>query len=185
MPKTRSDAVLLNLPEEQQAQLAEWLLSGMPYHRAQAEVEKSFGVKVSLATFSAFWAEVCQPQLLARRARAVQTSEEVAAEALKNPGQFDEATIDSLKRRAFELSIAPDANPKDVKAIFALVLKARDQELDAREQQLNEKRFKRETAELFLQWSANEKAKSIVDSDASNDTKTQQLIKLMFGEVVQ
>ena len=57
--KLRSDAKLLNLPEEQQAQLADWLLSGMPYHVARATVETEFGVRVALSAFTQFWNEVC------------------------------------------------------------------------------------------------------------------------------
>ena len=133
MRKTRSDSKLLNLPEEQQAQLAEWLLSGVPYHQAREMVSKEFGVVVlGLAAFSEFWQTVCAPALIARRQRAVTTAEEIATEAGATPGRFDAATIDALKQRAFELSISPGANPKDVKAIFALVLKARDQDINER-----------------------------------------------------
>ena len=133
MRKTRSDSKLLNLPEEQQAQLAEWLLSGVPYHHAREMVSKEFGVVVlGLAAFSEFWQTVCAPALIARRQRAVTTAEEIATEAGATPGRFDASTIDALKQRAFELSISPGANPKDVKAIFALVLKARDQDINER-----------------------------------------------------
>lgn len=132
MRKTRSDAKLLNLPEEQQAQLAEWLLGGMPYHVAQASVEKEFGVRVSLGAFSQFWAEVCTPQLLRRRSEAAQAADEIAAEASRRPGAFDEATLAALRQKAFELAISPNASPKDVKALYVLIQKARDQDLEER-----------------------------------------------------
>ena len=47
MRRPRPDAVLLNLPEEQPANLADWLLSGVPYHDARARVEKEFGVSLA------------------------------------------------------------------------------------------------------------------------------------------
>jgi hypothetical protein len=141
MSKPRSDAKLLNLPEEQQARLAEWLLSGMSYHDARERVIKDFEVTVSLAAFGGFWSAVCSDALLAKRRRAVNIANEVAQEAGKHPGRFDQATIDALKQKAFELSISPLANPKDVKSLFSLVLKARDQDLNERKIVLLEKKL--------------------------------------------
>lgn len=180
--KPKSNAILLNLPEEQQAQLVEWLLGGMPYHRAQAMLEKEYGVTVSMGTFTGFWEKVCVPELLRRRSQAVTTANEVADEARKMPGRFDAATIDALKQKAFELAISPNANPKDVKSIMSLVLKARGQDLDARQLSLDQERFKRETCELFLKWSADQRAKEIAGGQASNADKIEQLGQLMFGE---
>jgi hypothetical protein len=134
MRKTRSDAVLLNLPEEQQAKLAAWLLAGVPYHEAKVLAEKEFGVVVrSLDSFRSFWQQVCQPQILARRRRAVTTASERAEEAKSNPGQFDVATMDAIKQRAYELAESPESRPGDVKAILMLLLKARDQDRQERE----------------------------------------------------
>ena len=121
------------MPEEQQAQLVEWLLSGMPYHRAKQLVEKEYGVNTSLAALSAFWDEACASALIARRQQAVTTADEIAAEAKKKPGQFDAATIDAIKNKAFELSINPTAKAKDVKSLFMLLLKSRDQELKSKD----------------------------------------------------
>jgi hypothetical protein len=148
MRKTRSDAVLMNLPEEQQAKLADWLLSGVPYHEAKVLVEKEFGVTVrSLNTFGVFWREVCAPALLARRRRAVTTAEQRAEEADKTPGRFDQATLDAIKQRAFELSENPNSNPKDVKAVLMLVLKARDQDIKQQDIELRISKYRDQVAE--------------------------------------
>lgn len=126
--------MLLNLPEEQQAKLADWLLGGMPYHEAKVLSEKEFGVTLrSLDSFRSFWQEVCQPQILARRRRALSTADERAEEAKRNPGQFDLATMDAIRQRAYELAESPEASSKDVKAILMLLLKARDQDRQERE----------------------------------------------------
>lgn len=129
MKKTRADAKLLNLPEAQQAQIAEWLLSGISYQQARDLIEREFEVRTSFAALSAFWDQVCTPALLARRRRAVSTADEMAAEAQSMPGRFDEATLDAIRQAAFNLAITPQTNPGDVKSLFSLVLKARDQEL--------------------------------------------------------
>ena len=141
MTKPRSDSVLMALPEEAQAKLAEWLLSGVPYHQARALVEKEFGVKTSLASLSAFYQTVCAAELIARRRRAVSVAFEVAEESASSPGRFDAATIDALKQKAFELAINPAALPGNVKALFSLVLKAKDQELVEKDIQIKLRRL--------------------------------------------
>ena len=182
MTKPRSDSTLLNLPEAQQAQLAEWLLDGVPYHRAQEQVAKEFGVKVSFKQLSHFWRDVCGPALLTRRRRAVTTADEIATEAAKTPGRFDVATLDAIKQRAFELSIQPGADPKEIKEIFKILLTARAQDLDAQQLSLDQKRFQRETCELFLKWAATKRASEIANSPSTNAEKIEQLGQLMFGE---
>lgn len=157
------------LDELQQAQLAEWLLSGMTYHDAVGAVQKEFGLKVGHSAFQVFWERVCVPHLLRRRSVAISTSAEIATEAEKRPGQFDTATIDALKQKAFELAISPRPNPKDVKALFMLVLKARDQDLNERKIRLLEQ--KAEQAE---------KAHAVVDSDLTPEEK-QRRLRQIFG----
>jgi hypothetical protein len=182
MRKPRSDSKLLTLPEEQQAKLAEWLLSGMPYHEARELVEKEFGVRVPLGSFTPFWEQACVPQLVWRRRQAVDTADAVAQAADKTPGRFDVATVDALKQRAFELAISPHANPKDVKSLFMLVLKSRDQEIDQAQLELDRRRFQRETCELFLKWAEDQQARAIAAGGQTNSEKIERLGQLMFGD---
>lgn len=168
------------LTELQQAQLAEWLLNGTPYHVAQGLVEKEFKVRVkSLSSFSGFWEDVCQPQLLVRRSRAVSTANAVREEMQSRPGEFQEATIDALSQKAFELSINPGTDPKDVKAIFALVLKAQDQSTDAERLKLERERFQFDAAKAAM--AALPKLKSIVASKLSEGEKVDQVRTALFG----
>ena len=141
MKKTRSDSKLLALDEAEQAQIVDWLLGGVPYRQARELIEKDFGVKTSFAALSHFWDDVCTPALLARRRRAVSTAEDMADEAQKMPGKFDEATLDAIRQAAFNLAIQPQCNPGDVKNLFALLLKARDQELKAKDVEIKLRRL--------------------------------------------
>ncbi len=120
------------MPDAQQAQLAEWLLDGMQYHTALPLVEKEFGVKAGKDSYVTFYQEVCVPFLLQRRHRAGQTADAVGEAARSQPGRFDQATIDALKQKAFELTSAPHADPKDVKIFLQLALKTRDQDQEDR-----------------------------------------------------
>lgn len=184
MKKPKS--ILLKLPEAQQAQLAEWLLDGMPYHKARemmtAPVEAGgFGISFSsLSVFKPFWEEVCVPALLNRRSRAVMTAEEVAGSAAARPGKLDEATIAALKQKAFELAIAPGQDPDAVKAVFSLVLKARDQDLDAEKLKLDRAKF-----EMDFTRSAMEHVETIktikADRTLDNDEKIAAVRKVLFG----
>lgn len=180
MRKTRSDATLLNLPDDQQAKLAEWLLNGTPYHEARVLVEKEFGLSLkSLDPFKNFWREVCQPALLARRFRARSTAEQRAEEAKRNPGQFDAATLDAIKQKAYELSEQPDASPKDVKAILMLVLKARDQDFQERQLAFDREKFEFDAAKACL--ASLSELKLISTSKATQDEKVQQIRLKLFG----
>ncbi len=129
MKKPRSDSKLLNLPEEQYSQLVDWLLSGMPYHKVKALLEKEFRVQTSMAALSGFWDVAVSSELIARRQHAVTTADEIAEEAKKKPGQFDVATLDAIRQKALAISLDPRASGGEVKALFMLLLRARDQEL--------------------------------------------------------
>ena len=142
MKKPRSHSKLLNLPDEQMAALSDWLMSGLPYPKVRLLIKKEFGVATSDAALSRFYSEVCSAALLARRQRAVTMTEEIADEAATHPGKFDQATIDAIKQKAFEMSIAPQSSSKDLKAIFSLVLKSRDQDLEGRRVALMEQKLK-------------------------------------------
>jgi hypothetical protein len=59
----------------------------------------------------------------------------------KMPGKFDEATLDAIRQAAFNLAIHPGANPGDVKQLFTLLLKARDQELKTKDVEIKMRRL--------------------------------------------
>lgn len=178
LKKPRSDAKLLNLPEEQQMQLADWLLAGMPYHLAKKRISEEFGVSCGVAALSGFYSEVCVPVLLKRRTRAREAAEEIAIEATKSPGQFDSATVDAIKQKAFELAISPLSEPKDVKALFMLLQKSRDQDLKAQTLDLDRNKFEFSAAEACLKHLPQLRAiagKSNLDQRSKIDAIRRQL----------
>ncbi len=183
MRKTRSDAVLLNLPEEQQCRLSEWLLSGMPYHEARVLVEKEFGLALkSLSPFGVFWREVCGPALLARRRRMAGSAGERAEEVAKHPGSFDQATLDAISQKAYELAISPNASPKDMKAVLMLVLKGRDQEFEREKLAFDKTRFEFDAAKACLAKLPELKVIS-GDKGLSEGQKVDQIRLKLFGVV--
>lgn len=61
--------------------------------------------------------------------------------------------------------------------------KQRDVVLEQRNRQLalEETKFRRQTAELFLKWYEDKRAKEIVESKGAKETKMEDLVQLMFG----
>ena len=184
MKKPRTDSLLKHLPEDQYQEVVEWMLSGLPYRVIKTRLAEKFNVVVkSDATLSDFWADCCSDVLLKRRLGAVSVAEDLASEAAKNPGRFDQATIQLLQQKAFELAANPLADPKDVKSLYMLVLKSRDQDIDQATLTLQQKRFQRESCELFLTWFEDQRAKDIAGAkDLGTEQKVGQLGKLIFGE---
>jgi len=182
MRKPRSDSKLMNLPEEQKAMLCDWLLSGVPYHQVRVLVKKEFSVSTSLAALSGFYETFCSAELIARRRRAVSTADEIAKEVESKPGRFDAATIDALKQKAFELSVNPGANPKDVKSLFMLVLKSRDQDLSERNIELAREKFEFDAAKAALAV-LPELRKIATDRSLTDDDKLRQARLKLFGDL--
>ncbi len=183
MSKPKSNAKLLNLPEEQQAKLADWLLGGMPYHEARVLTQKEFGVSASNSTFSDFFQQVCAPHLLARRRDLGSTAQARATEAKLNPGEFDAATMDALRQKAYELAEAPNANPKDVRAVMTLLLKAQDQEFKRDRLALDRDKYEMMVSEKLLDDALSAKADEINASNLSNADKIAAMRREAFKSV--
>lgn len=173
---------LLQMPEGDQARLADWLLGGMTYHEANLLLEKEFSIAPgSLSRFTPFWSEVCVPQLLLRRRRMAGTAAERAKEATANPAEFDRATLDALQQKAYELAENPQADPKDVKAILTLLLKAKDQSLEERRLELDLSKFKIEEDAFFQRLLKS--AAEINASNLSNAEKIAAMRQAAFADV--
>lgn len=184
MKKTRADAKLLNLPEEQQARLAEWLLDGMAYHAARELVLKEFGVTTSLAALSGFFSEVCVPALLRRRSRAVGAADALVDDAMRNVGRVDAALIEALKQRAFEVLMKPNADPQEIAAVLGQALKSRDQSIKERQVELAESRWQFDAAKECLAHLAELRA---IASDGGMDQagKLEAVRRRLFGEAAE
>lgn len=68
--------------------------------------------------------------------------------------------------------------------IDTVKLKQAQHALDQRERDLalREQKFQRDTAELFLKWHADRRAREIAESKATQTVKMDQLVQLIFGE---
>ncbi len=181
MRKTPAAALLLNLPEEQRAKLANWLLGGMPYHLAKQLVSKEFGVEVrSLSTFSSFWEEACLPYVLERRRQMLKAAAARTGEALDNPDAFDDATVDALKQRAYELAEAPDSKAGELRAIVLLLLKYQEQKLKSQKMNLDREKWEFDAAQLCIE--KRQELQKICETNPLDDyARLQEVRRLIFG----
>ena len=139
--KPNSNAVLPHLPMEQQQALVSWLIDeGMSYRAAALALKKKFNVRTNHDAVFNYYHDFCVPELLRRRAVQVGTAESVMEEARSTPGNWTEAALENLGQMAFEMSMRPGVEPKDVKAIFTLVLKSVDQKARQEDRALHERK---------------------------------------------
>lgn len=176
--KIRSDAVLLNLPEERQEQIWEWCrkpsekdgdgntipgTGGFAHARAQLAAD---GLKVSLRSLSSFFS-------VYRLKLDMETVENIreAVETQTGDARLARTTAETV---FMNIAIARQ-DPKT----FAVAAKAQDSRESLRQ---SDRKFQRETCALFLEWSENEAAKRIATSGLSHAEKIEQLGREMYGE---
>ncbi|ODU24543.1 MAG: hypothetical protein ABS95_01760 [Verrucomicrobia bacterium SCN 57-15] len=168
--KPRPDSRLKTLPEERQEQIAEYART----HSLSATVDwlKADGLVTSQAALSGFLSWYGLRQQLARNESTV---ESVLADLKANNPNATERELFAAGQSFFS---ALAIETQDAKAW------AMTQELRIKTDDLNlaRQKFQRETCKLFIQWSEDQRAKSIAESGASNAEKIEQLGQLMFGE---
>lgn len=168
--------------------LDEWELKKFTLDQIAGELHER-GCDVSCSRLSNYLAsrrEVrLQERLLGQIASGARQCKEVEEEFAKNPAPGLEAIARLHRLLAFQLATNGVANPE----LLELSTKCTKVVLDygklrskEAEQALNEKKFQRDTCELFLKWTEDERAKAIAAGAQSNGEKIQQLGKLMFGE---
>lgn len=168
--------------------IAEWELRGLKLEAMQAEL-KQRGCEVSLARLSVFCARLRsaadQQRLLAQIATGAAAVQQVERELARNPAPEIATLIKLYRVLILKLSTQGNTDPALLELATNMTRTALDYEkvqLKGRELALAGERFKRETCELFLKWSADTRAAEIATSPASNADKIAKLGALMFGE---
>lgn len=186
--KVRPEAVLKNLPAERQEQVYE-KLGEKTLREVRAWLAED-GLKVSLQTISEFrswYASRLQAQL--REQRVLNYMEVLR----KQSPELSEEKLAQYGASVFNLQAIEEQDPKLFLAIQTaqhkaqmdrLKLEQRERQIQQRQEglELEKARFQRETAELFLKWAADQRAKEIAGSNESNAEKIERLGQLMFGE---
>lgn len=196
------------LPVAVRIELCERMLDGAPgaalvaWLNRRADVRKALKAigeaRINEQNISA-WRSTGYKAWLATRARAqhIRDYAETAAQIAEAAGG-DPAEVGSriLAGKMLDMLEAVDAETAD--AFSAAVARLRKGEIDTRKIELDrrkedradeqlkleQQKFQRSTAELFIKWHADHKAVSILDdATLDNDRKTEALGQLMFGDL--
>jgi len=161
---------------------------GLTLAQAQEQLRLD-GCAVSTSRLSDWWAAReaarLQDRLLGQIASGARQCQEVEKE-LGKVGAPELDTLIKLHRvLILKLSTEVQADTELLELVNRMmkpvVAFARLKQLDA-QLALDRDKFKRETCELFLKWSEDNRAKEIAASSGSNSDKIAKLGELMFGE---
>lgn len=171
----RADSKLKNLPAEVQEQLYAKVLElksgGLRQEEALPWLRKEHGIKSSTGSLSDFLSWYSARLLSRDRHQRVLA----LLEKDRATGQFSDEELFQRGQRFFaELTIAEE----DAKGWASVHKTTTDrQSLD-----LDRKKFKRETLELFVKWSADKRAAEILSSGATHEEKLKALDQTLFPE---
>ena len=101
---------LFNLPLEQRAALAGWLIDEVPaltYARARERLKQEFEVEVGQSALIAFYQWHMEERLLQGVAERAQSTHAIAAEANRNHAQTFEALLELGGQGAYDLKVQP------------------------------------------------------------------------------
>jgi hypothetical protein len=171
MRKPRSDSRLKTLPEERQEQIAE-------YARGHSLAEtvtwlKEDGFVTSAAALSEWLSWYLLRDQLERNANTV---ESVLDELKRSRPDLTEAELFAAGQAFFSALAIEQRDAKSWK-------RTQDLRIKSQALKIEEARFQRDTCELFLKWSADQRANAIVESKAGNAEKIEALRQLMFGDL--
>jgi hypothetical protein len=168
--KPRSDSKLLNLPEEQRDQILDWIRGRPTVHgRARDGAKRIWRAMCGLGVYG-FYQQEAPKAFIKRRLQSLGIAQQIAEDAKKRPAQFSAATTEQIAQIAFELSINPKATPADIKTFYDLLLKSRDQDLEARRVSLMEQKA-----------AQAEKAQGVMSDSKLTESEKQTRLRQIFG----
>lgn len=178
MRKRRSDAVLFNLPEATQAEIhrldvEEHLkLAEIQARLAMPEDEGGLGVgHVSQGALSEFLRDWRSRAWRNKIREAATTAKEVVDDELAESGEaMDEAILAGVREWIMDGLSRGALGPKDAKSLVGLVLKGRQQAIDARKLELLERKARQA-----------EEAEGALNDESLTEAEKQQRIRGIFG----
>ena len=186
--KPRADSKLKTLPEERQAAIIEFMAS----HKLTETVKwlREDGLDTSVAALSDFYS---WRQLRQQFAEDETTTESLLEQLKREVPNVSDEQLDEIGQRTFSLLSLRRQDLSGFMKVRTARTKGEIEKEKLRLKQVAEERmqgsltlqrqkFQRETCELFLKWSADQKAREIASGNGSNSEKIEQLGALMFGE---
>lgn len=179
-----------NLPEAAQEQLYELLTTPGQTLKSVREHLAEDGIKVSQQTVSEFRSWYSQRLQFRQWENRAVTMMELLRKAAP---ELSEAKVSEYGASVFNLQAIEENDPtmflkiqtaRHKAEMDRLKFEQKERQIAQRQEtlELEKKRFQRETAELFLTFVKDRRAKEIATSTESNAQKIERLGQLMFGE---
>ena len=163
MKKLRPDSTFARLTPEQLAEVDDALLSNASYESVR-EMLAEWGHKVAQQNVAEYYHRHLAPQKWARQARVAQELREIPAEGV------DDATLLAVRQATLELALTPGSDPKALRMLYDLVLKAQAQQLDERRLALMEAKARKA-----------EEAEAAAKDEALTEEERQAKVLAIFG----
>ncbi len=188
MGKPRSDSPLKNLSPERQEQIIEWCntpksddcVGGYKYAKQQLVAD---GLKVSESALSDFYSWWHLQKTFQQADSLTSDIEELLTRKFPD---VDPQKISDLGQVIFTLQAANARNAEEFREMEYLKLAKQTATTRGRQKeeelQLKKAKFQRDTAELFIKWSADERARQILASGATHSEKIEALGRAMFED---
>lgn len=193
--KIRRDAKLLNLPEKDRRLVAEWVRADgaqlcLQRIASQMHIQCS---QVTLYGAMAYWESeeendkaraMALAQLRHEEADKTMSTAEFMAALDRRMAMLKAAAKDDKGYNDARYLIIADESARTKADLESLKLKLKERGLAQKDQEIAvlKARFQRDTCELFVKWSADERAKSVLNSTGTNAEKIEALGQQMFGE---
>lgn len=133
MKKLRADSTFAAIPAPLRARVDDMLYAGAGYEAVRDALAED-GHRLSITSISQYYKTHLLPAKWMAQTQAAELLEQI------DQGQIDAATHAAVKQAAYELATTPGASPKDIKALYTLVLKAMSLQHDDRKIALLEAR---------------------------------------------
>jgi hypothetical protein len=165
---------------------------GIEYREAVQRLD-ALGCKVTVADFMQWMIDrqrrlsmLAQELAIAEQARRGSAIADAAAKAFRVHNAPDMVTlIDMIKGTIASLSDTSVFDAEKVRCVTHLtqaVIGYSKLQIHQRDSERDERRFNRETCQMFIDWYSKEEAKKIMGSALTNDAKIERLGLAMFGE---
>jgi len=177
--------------DKYEAELAAWFRDeNLSLSAARQRLLEQHQLSVSIGSLSRFW--TCREQarmrdqLLARVATGAELGRTLEAQYARQDAPTLNTLVKLARTLVLQLAVSDTADRPTLKLardFLDTALKHADLERRREELSLSRDKFQRETCELFVQWSADQRAREITESPSSNSDKIEHLGALMFGDL--
>lgn len=131
--KLRADSTFARLAPAELAEVEDMLLGGASYADVQVLLA-DYGQKCSQTAIAKYYHSRIIPRKWAAQQKVAADLATLGSEGV------DEATLNAVRQATLELALTPGTDPKSLRTLFDLVLKAQAQRMDERKLKLLEQR---------------------------------------------